>query len=106
MAAAPFHFECLVGAVHDYMKRSLLAFRWFLASLVLGMVAFGILIVSGVYLSPHTEVTTAALSRRALLTGLTIWIFLVGVPLMALILGIRRFGAQQSPNRSKKVGYG
>ncbi len=71
------------------IKRSILAFRWFVASLILGAVAVGILVVSGVYVPAGTEVTSEAVSRRASLTGLTILVFLIGVPLVTLILAIR-----------------
>jgi len=40
------------------MKRTILPFRWFIASLLVGVVAFGVLIVSGVYLPGHIEVTS------------------------------------------------
>jgi len=73
------------------MKKTLLAFRWFFTSLIVGLLALGILIISGLYVPPHTEVTSEALSRRALYTGLTIWVFLIGVPLVALILSIREW---------------
>ena len=78
------------------MKRSLLAFRWFIASLLFGVVAVGIFIVCGVYLPAHTAVISEAVSRRALLTGLTIWVFLIGVPLIALILAIREVATGNS----------
>jgi hypothetical protein len=71
------------------MKDTLLAFRWFVASLILGIVAMGILIVSGFYVPAHVEVTSEAISHKALFTGLTIWIFLIGVPLITFVLGIR-----------------
>jgi hypothetical protein len=71
------------------MKKTLFAFRWVVASLILGFGLLGLLIVSGLYLPSGTEVTSEAISRRALYTGLTIWIFLIGVPLVALILAIR-----------------
>jgi hypothetical protein len=71
------------------MKKTLIAFRWFFASLIVGLVILGILIISGLYVPPDTEVTSEGVSRKALYTGLTIWIFLIGTPLLALILGIR-----------------
>jgi hypothetical protein len=71
------------------MKDTLLAFRWFFASLILGAVALGILIASGFYLTTHVEVTSEDISRKALFTGLTIWIFLIAVPLITFVLGIR-----------------
>jgi hypothetical protein len=78
------------------MKRSILAFRWFIASLLVGVVAVGVLIVSGVYLPAHTKVTSEAISRRAELTGLTIWIFLIGVPLVTLLLAVRELTTSNS----------
>lgn len=78
------------------MKRSILAFRWFIASLLVGVVAVGVLVVSGVYLPEHNEVTSVAISRRALLTGLTIWIFLIGVPSVTLLLAVRELTTSNS----------
>lgn len=72
------------------MKRNLLTFRWFIGSLILGITAVGILVSSGNYIPSGTEVTSEAVAHKALLTGLTFWVFLIGVPVVTLTLAILR----------------
>jgi hypothetical protein len=71
------------------MKKTLFAFRWVVVSFVLGFGMLGVLKISGHYVPFGTEVTSEAVSRNALYTGLTVWIFLIGTPLVAFILAIR-----------------
>jgi hypothetical protein len=71
------------------MKKTLFTFRWVIASVILGLGMLGLLMISGLYVPSGTEVTSEAMARKCLYTGLTIWIFLIGIPLVALILGIR-----------------
>lgn len=71
------------------MKKTLFAFRWLIASVIVGLGMLGLLMVSGLYVPSGIEVTSEAIARKCLYTGLTIWIFLIGIPLVALILGIR-----------------
>ncbi len=78
-----------MGRTAPFMKRNLFAFRWVIASLIFGLGTLGLLMTLGLYLPSGTEVTSEALSRKALYTGLTFWIFLVIVPLIALIFAIR-----------------
>ena len=72
-----------------FMKKTILTFRWFLASLIVGPVILGILMISGLYVPPDTEVTSVIMQCKVVCTGLAIWIFLTGIPLVALVLAIR-----------------
>ncbi len=86
------------------MRNMIIAFRWVLASLLLALIMLGLLILTGLYVPPGTEVTSEAVSRNAAYTGRTIWVFLIGIPSLALILAIRglvtrtRGGNDSEPN--------
>jgi hypothetical protein len=71
------------------MKKTLFAFRWLIISVIFGLSMLGLLMISGFYVPSGIEVTSEAIARKCLYTGLTIWIFLIGIPLVALMLGIR-----------------
>jgi len=83
------------------MKRTLLAFRWFIGSLILGSTALGILLFSGYYVPSGTKVTSEAVANKALFTGLTFWVFLIGVPVVTLILAIREVTTSVSAIRAQ-----
>jgi hypothetical protein len=71
------------------MKKTLFAFRWVVASFILGFGVLGLLMISGLYVPSGTFPTPGSVPHRALYTGLAIWIFLIGLPLVTLILAIR-----------------
>ena len=71
------------------MKKIIFTFLWVFASFVVGLGILGILMIYGLDVPPPTEVTSEAVSREAVYTGLTIWVFLVAIPFLVLILGIR-----------------
>ena len=81
------------------MKSYLFAFRWVIASLILGFGMLGLLMVFGYYVPSGTKVTSEAVSQKALYTGLTIWIFLIAIPLVTLTLAIREISTS---NRFRK----
>jgi hypothetical protein len=82
------------------MKKTIFTFLWVFASFVVGLGILGILMISGLYFPPHTEVTSEAVSHETVYTGVTIWVFLVAIPFLALVLGIRGSlpGTARRPN--------
>jgi hypothetical protein len=73
----------------EFMKKYLFAFRWVIASLILGFGILSLLMVFGYYVPSGTKVTSEAVSRKGLYTGITILIFLIAIPLVSLTLAIR-----------------
>lgn len=69
------------------MKKSIFTLFWMAGSFVAGLVIFFSLINSVLWIPAH-DVSSPDVQRKALDIGLSIWILLIGVPLLALILGI------------------
>ncbi len=70
------------------MKKTIFTFLWMAASFIGGLVIFFSLINSVLWIPAHADVSLPDVQRKAMDIGLSIWILLIGVPLLALILGI------------------
>jgi hypothetical protein len=57
-------------------------------SFMVGLVIFFSLINSVLWIPAHADVSQPDVQRKAMDIGLAIWILLIGVPLLAVILGI------------------
>jgi len=63
------------------------SFLWMLGSFIAGNAIFFTLISSALWIPPHADVSQPEVQRKALDIGLSIWIFLIGIPFITLILG-------------------
>ena len=58
------------------------------ASFIIGLFIFGQIITTTLWIPAHADLSSPDVQRKAMDIGLVIWIFLIGLPLIALILGI------------------
>ena len=70
------------------MKKTIFTFLWMAGSFVAGLVIFFGLIESVLWIPAHADVSQPDVQRKAMDIGLAIWILLIGLPLLAVILGI------------------
>ncbi|MGA2868105.1 MAG: hypothetical protein ABSF34_02950 [Verrucomicrobiota bacterium] len=70
------------------MKKIIFAVLWMFASFIIGLFIFGQIITTTLWIPAHADLSSPDVQRKAMDIGLVIWIFLIGLPLIALILGI------------------
>lgn len=70
------------------MKKTIFTLFWMAGSFVAGLEILFILINSVLWIPAHADVSSPDVERKALAIGLSIWVLLIGVPLLAMILGI------------------
>jgi len=69
------------------MKKIMFSFLWTFISFIVGNAIFFSLISSVLWIPAHADVSQPDVQRKALDIGLSIWIFLIGIPFITLILG-------------------
>jgi hypothetical protein len=70
------------------MKKTKFILLWMFGCFVAGLVIFFSLINSVLWIPAHADVSSPDVQHKALAIGLSAWILLIGVPLLALILGV------------------
>ena len=70
------------------MKKTIFTLLWMIALCIVGFAAFAIFILDVMPLPPHVDPTSADSQHRVMVYGLVSWLFPIGLPILALILGI------------------
>jgi hypothetical protein len=70
------------------MKKILFTILWMFVFFIVGLGIFGHLITTTLWIPPNADVSSPDVQHKAMRIGLVIWIFLIGLPVVALILGI------------------
>jgi hypothetical protein len=70
------------------MKKTIFTLLWMIALCIVGFVVFTIFILAVMPLPPHADPTSPDSLHRVMVYGLVSWLFPIGLPILALILGI------------------
>jgi uncharacterized BrkB/YihY/UPF0761 family membrane protein len=70
------------------MKKTIFTLLWMIALCIVGLVVFAIFITAIMPLPPHADPTSPDVQHKVMIYGLVSWVFPIGLPILALILGI------------------